>query len=234
VPDELPNDAPKDAPADRSIDPGRVLVRRRGGTAATRRRIAAAALELYPGRGYAATSLQAIADLAEVHVQTIYQAYGTKAAVLAAACELARAGDDDPEIDPAEWPWAKALVADPDPAGKLARYAHHVCTIAPRAGPLVSELRNAARADAELAAFLAHADAGRYLGPAGVVALLAEMGALRAGLDPARAADTVFAVASYEGYELLVAVRGWGPDEYERWLTDTLCRLLLEPDAPRR
>src|SRR4051812_49894304 len=156
---------------------------RRRGAAATRRRIADAALELFSTRGYAATSLQAIADAASLHVQTIYQTFGSKPSVLEAACELARAGADDPETPPEQWPWARALVAEPDPAKVICRYATHVRTIAPRAGPLVAEIRNAARADAELAAFLADIEAGRYLGPAGVVALLVEKQALRHGLD---------------------------------------------------
>jgi AcrR family transcriptional regulator len=208
------------------VEPG--LARRRG-SAATRRRIADAALDLFSARGYAATSLQAIADAASLHVQTIYQAFGSKPAVLEAACELARAGDDDPETAPSEWPWAQALVGEPDPVKLIRRYATHVRTIAPRAGPLVAEIRNAARADPELAIFLAHIEAGRYLGPAGVVALLTEKKSLRRGLDADRAAETMFAVSSYESYELLVVDRHRTPDEYERWLGDILCDLLLEP-----
>ena len=145
------------------VEPG--FARRRRGSAATRRRIADEALDLFSTRGYAATSLQAIADAASLHVQTIYQAFGSKPAVLEAACELARAGDDDPETAPAEWPWARALVAEPDPMKLIRRYATHVRTIAPRAGPLVAEIRNAARRS-ELATFLAHIEAGRYLEPA--------------------------------------------------------------------
>ena len=207
-----------------------VLVSRRSGTPATRRRIADAALELFSTRGYAATSLQTIADAAGLHVQTIYQTYGSKPAVLAAACELARAGgDDDPEVPPTEWPWVQALLAETDPARQIAGFATHMRTTAPQAGPLVAEIRSAARSDPDLANFLAHAEAGRYLGPSGVAALLAGKGALRAGIDVERAADTIYAVSSYEGYELLVNERGWTADAYEQWLTTTLCDLLLEP-----
>ena len=71
--------------------------------------------------------------------------------------------------------------------------------------------------------------AGRHLGPSGIVALLAAKGALRTGLDPERAADTMFTVSSYGGFDDLVADRGWTPEQYEQWLGDTLCALLLEP-----
>lgn len=212
------------------VDP-LTLVTRRSGTVATRRRIANAALELFSTRGYAATTLQTIADTAGLHVQTIYQAFGSKTAVLAAACELARAGDDDPEALPTEWPWVQALMADSDPTRQVRGFATHIRTTAPRAGPLVAEIRSAARSDPDLARFLEHAEAGRYLGPAGIAALLAEKDSLRRGLDVDRAADTIYAIASYEGYELLVNERGWTADEYERWLADTLCDLVLEPTA---
>jgi AcrR family transcriptional regulator len=214
-----------------AVDP-LVLVTRRRGTPATRRRIAEAALDLFTTRGYAASSLQAIADAAGLHVQTIYQTYGSKPAVLAAACELARAGDDDdPEALPTEWRWAKAVMAEVDPTRQIAGFATHIRATAPKAGPLVAEIRSAARSDAALASFLAHAEAGRYLGPSGIAALLEGTGALRPGLDVARAADTIFAVASYEGYDLLVNERGWTAEEYEQWLAATLCELLLEPTS---
>jgi AcrR family transcriptional regulator len=205
-----------------------VLVPRRRGTRATRRKIADAAVEVFSSRGYTATSLQAIADAAGVHVQSIYQVYGSKTAVLAAACEVARAGGEDPETPPEQWPWAQELMAEPDPARQLQLFAGHIRATAPQAGPLINEIRSAARSDAELARFLADTEAGRFLGPSGVVALLVAKKALRRGLDPEQAAATMFAVASYESYELLVTDRGWTPDDYEHWLGETLVRLLLK------
>lgn len=41
------------------------------------------------------------------------------------------------------------------------------------------------------------------------------------------AADSIWATNSSELYVLLTVERGWTPDRYERWLTDTWCRLLL-------
>jgi AcrR family transcriptional regulator len=204
---------------------------RRAGAPATRWKIADAAVELFCTHGYDATTLQQIADAAGVHVQTIYLVFGSKIAVLAAALDVVRAGGEDPDVSPDEWPWAKALVADRDPKAQLRRYAAHVRNIAPRAGPLVAEVRNAARSNRELAAFLEQVETGRYLGPAGIVALIAQKGVLRRDLTPERAADTMFGVSSYESYQLLVADRHWTADEYERWLADVLCDLLLEVPA---
>ena len=56
---------------------------RRG--ADTRERIEEAAGTLFTERGYHRATMQAIADAAGVHVQTVYLAYGTKQALLAAS-----------------------------------------------------------------------------------------------------------------------------------------------------
>ena len=206
--------------------------RRRNGSTATRRRIADAALALFSTRGYAATSLQAIADAASLHVQTIYQAYGSKPAVLEAACELARAGGEDPETDPAEWPWAKALIAEPDPA-RLLHPATHVRIIAPRAGPLVAEIPHDARRS-RARVLLARIEAGRYPGRPGLWPSLVRRKPQRRGLDPARRRHDVRRQLVREPWMAAgVGDRAWAPDDYEHWLGETLCDLLLEPTAKK-
>jgi hypothetical protein len=60
---------------------------------------------------------------------------------------------------------------------------------------------------------------------------LAAAGVLRAGLTPPEAADTVWAVNSTEVYHLMTETRGWTAPQYERWLADTLIRLLLAADV---
>lgn len=201
---------------------------RRPGKPATRRRIAEAAAELFASRGYAATSLQSVADAAGVHVQTIFMTYGTKLAVLEAATRVAVAGEEDFEGLGREWPWVRELMAEPDPERQLRRFAHHVRNLAPRAGPLTAEMRSAARADPGVEAFLAHVLTSGFRGPAGISDRLADAGALRAGLTRERAAAMLQAVAAFETYDLLVHQRGWSADEYETWLGDVMCTLVLQ------
>src|SRR3982751_5941089 len=93
---------------------------RRG--ADTRRRVEEAAARLFTERGYSATSMQAIADGAGVHVQTIYLAYRTKAAVLAACAARLVAGDEDPATHPSQRQWARTIQAVPDARQKIALY----------------------------------------------------------------------------------------------------------------
>jgi hypothetical protein len=62
------------------------------------------------------------------------------------------------------------------------------------------------------------------------VADLAAVAPLR--LDPDQAADIVWATNAPELYRLLVGQRGWTPQRYERFLTDTWQRLLLADLRP--
>src|SRR5262245_44569658 len=95
---------------------------RRTRSTETRRRIVEAALEAFSKRGFATTTLQEIADAAAVHVQTIYLAFGTKAGLIGAVIELLRAGGDDEQLSPTEFPWVKQLLATRDPEQKLRLY----------------------------------------------------------------------------------------------------------------
>src|SRR6059058_4692631 len=89
---------------------------RRG--ADTRRRIEEAAGRLFTLNGYSATTMQSIATEAGVHVQTIYLAYATKAALLAASATRLVAGEEDPETHPGERRWAREVAAEPEPRAK--------------------------------------------------------------------------------------------------------------------
>jgi hypothetical protein len=59
---------------------------------------------------------------------------------------------------------------------------------------------------------------------------LESAGALRDEISRQEGADTVWAVNSTEVYQLMTETRGWSPQHYQQWLTETLCRLLL-PDG---
>jgi hypothetical protein len=59
--------------------------------------------------------------------------------------------------------------------------------------------------------------------------LLLVHGPLRAGLSADVAAITYSALANPNTYAFFTVERGWTPDQYQQWLTDSLIRLLL-PD----
>jgi AcrR family transcriptional regulator len=202
---------------------------RRG--ADTRRRIEQAAAGLFTRAGYTATSMQAIAAAAGVHVQTIYLAYGNKASVLAACAARLVAGEEDPDTHPSERRWAREILATSDPRRKIELYVRHIAEVAARVTGLIDVLRATAPSEPEAAAFLTPMEHGRREGPLHLLGPLAGTEAARPGLSPDDIADITFALASPDTLRALVAVRAWDHDRAQEWLTENLSRELLAHPA---
>src|SRR5690554_2448277 len=82
--------------------------RRARQAAQTRADVLAAAMALFAEQGWAGTTLAAIADEAGVSVETIYNGFGSKKALLREAFDVAVVGDAEP-IPLAERPEFAAL-----------------------------------------------------------------------------------------------------------------------------
>jgi AcrR family transcriptional regulator len=172
--------------------------------------------------------MQAIADAAGVHVQTIYLAFGNKPAVLAEAAAVLVAGEEEDAATPPEQRrWVRELFAEPDPRRQLALYAAHITAVAGRFQPLRTVIRGAALSDPDLAAFWIHVERGRWDGPDHIAPVLAANGALRPDLSAEQAADIIYGLTTPDIYENLVQHRGWTRERFELWLTDVLCATVL-------
>ena len=84
--------------------------------------------------------------------------------------------------------------------------------------------------DPELKSVWDEMEAWRLEGQGRFVAMLAEKGALHAGLPVAQARDVVWTLCSLAVHDLLVVERGWTAERYQEWLTNALACALL-PDA---
>ena len=126
--------------------------RRQAQAAQTRQDILDAAHRLFVERGYAGTTLAAIALAAGVVVETIYRAYGSKAELCKAVVQAAVAGGTGRAQVPVEQrPAIQAVIAETDPDRQLQLYAATQPGIHARAGPLLRVLVGAAATDPELA-----------------------------------------------------------------------------------
>lgn len=199
---------------------------------ATRARIVTAATGLFAAAGYAATSVETIAATAGVGVQTVYYAFGTKRAILAAALDRAVAGDDEP-IATLERSWARQALASDDPLEQLRLQVAGAADIYARAATLLDVVRSAAATETDLAQIWDTNVEQRHTVQHAFTAALARKTALRPGLTPDDAADISLAVLSPETYNLLVRGRGWSPDRWKTWALDALVRQLtdLAPSA---
>jgi AcrR family transcriptional regulator len=198
--------------------------RRRQAAARTRTAILEAARQLFSERGYTATPMTAIADRAGVALDTVYATVGRKPELARLLIETAISGTD--QAIPAEQrDYVRSIQAAPDAETKIAVYAAAITAIAPRLALVLDIIQQAAPTEPELAALRTEIDERRAANMRLFVADLAAVASLR--LDQGEAADIVWATSSAGMYQLLVGQRGWTPQRYERFLTDTWQRVLL-------
>ena len=201
--------------------------RRRAQSAGTRQRVIDAARELILEVGYRAMTVSAIAARAGVSVDTVYALVGRKPVVLRELLEQAISGTDH-AVMAEERDYVKAVVAEPDPATKLAVYAGAVRQIQQRMAPLFLALRDAATTEPEAQAVWRQVSRRRAENMRKLARDLRGAGGLRHDISINDAADVIWATNSSELYALLTGERGWSPERFERWLADAWCRLLLD------
>jgi AcrR family transcriptional regulator len=198
--------------------------RRRQAADRTRSAILDAARQLFSERGYTATPMTAIADRAGVALDTVYAAAGRKPELARLLIETAISGTD--QAIPAEQrDYVQAIQAATDAETKIAVYAAAITAIAPRMALVLGIIQQAGPAEPELAQLWTEIAERRARNMRMFVADLAAVAPLR--LNPDEAADIVWATNAAEMYQLLVGQRGWTPERYQRFLTDSWQRLLL-------
>jgi AcrR family transcriptional regulator len=183
---------------------------------ATRRRIIAAATELFVRDGYLQTTMGDIAQLAGVAVQTLYLSFGSKVAMLAAALDVAIAGDDEPG-PVLERPWFARLRAEPDPAAALDILADSAAEIINRVYPLHAAMSNAS-ADPEVAEVRDRDKRQRFASHLPAIQDLASRPGFNQQLPVERATEIFYTLMSEETYGLLVAEHGWSVPEWSGWV----------------
>jgi TetR/AcrR family transcriptional regulator, regulator of autoinduction and epiphytic fitness len=196
----------------------------------TRRRIRAAARELFVEQGYSATTIQQIAARADVAWQTVYSVFGTKAAILSEVFDVAVAGDDEPVAVP-DRPFVAAMQAAPTRAEKARIFAEHLREAHASTAPVLTVIEAAAGGDEEMAALWAKLQGQRLHGMTMAARDLAASGALRPDLGEAEAADVLWLLTGPWAYRAFVTERGWTHEAYERWLAGTLQALVLGFDS---
>ena len=193
---------------------------------ATRRAVVTAARDLFVERGYASTTIDAVAEAAGVSRKTVFDAVGGKAALLKQAYDWAIVGDDEP-VAFADRPAARRLEATTEPPELLRLWVRVVRDIAARVAPIGTVLVLAADADAEAAALKRKADGDRLFGAQRFVRHLASIGGLRPGVSRATAVDICWVYMDPMLYARLVVERRWSVGRYETFLRDALGHALL-------
>jgi len=187
----------------------------------TRRRILTAVRSQFESCGYVLTTLEAIAEIAEVSPKTIAAIFGSKRALLAEV------------INPEAFsPSVRQLIEELRVTENVSRQFSLVAQITRQAyEPLASSLellRTAGAVAPELADVAQQIEARRRQNQGRLIASLHEQGLLRHSLPLEEAVDVLWALTSYDLYRMLVVGRGWEPVRYETWLAHLLIQQMLE------
>jgi AcrR family transcriptional regulator len=201
-------------------------LRRRAQAEATRDRVLKAALELLVERGYAETTIEAIAVTAQVGVRTVYDSFGSKSGILRGLLEsfgqIPRA-DFESRV--------YALAADPD--AQLGLATRFVADYFAAAQPLLDLMRTSAGLEPALAAAEREGEALRRASQRVMVRNWLDRGVLRPELGAATTADILWALTGPAMYQMLVKDRRWSKRRYRDWLHRSLRELLFRSAITR-
>jgi AcrR family transcriptional regulator len=211
-------------PVKRQYDNSRRLAQVR----ATRLKMIEAAKRLFVAQGYPATTLEAVADAADVPLPTLYRHFKSKRALLSAVLDASFGGDDE-QIAFVDRKAVQAALNEPDPSRMLSAFATIVTELLERSSAIQRVVASAAPVDPEAAELLREIRRQRHTGQSRIVTALVSRDALDPSLEASEAADLVYLLMSPDAYQILTIERSWTPETYQKWLAHTLRRTLLAP-----
>ena len=191
----------------------------------TRHRILDAANRLFLERGYLATTMDEVADAANVAKETIYANVGSKRALLLQLFHGAVAGQSDPGPF-VERPEIREILEEPDQRQQICLFARSIRGVMERGGAIFQVLLAASYKEAEIAALIERLQQDRFDNTQIIIEALAARGPLEPSLDVGEASDIAWTLTSPEVYRSLYR-RGWTLDRYESWLAKSLAAFLL-------
>jgi AcrR family transcriptional regulator len=191
----------------------------------TRSTILEAAAELFTTIGYAGTTVRAIAERAEVAPDTVYAVFGSKVRVLTAVIDARLAPPGVANVmDRGE---AQRVREAPDQRQQIQLFALDMAALSTRVRPIFEVLRSASDSEPEVRDVLAEMERHRRTNMGRLVEWLSSRGPL--AVDPEKAADIVWTLASPDVGRMLCDVRGWSEKEHAAWLESMLVFALLPP-----
>jgi AcrR family transcriptional regulator len=195
----------------------------------TRRRVLAAARELFERNGYPRTTIAAVGAEAGVAADTVLHLFGSKRGLLKEVMDVTIGGDDE-DVALLERSGPQAVRAEPDQRRQIALFAEGITGQLERVGPMDAILRSAATVDSDVADLRADLQLRqRRAAMTAVASWIAAHGPLRDGQDIERAAAIIWTLTSPEVHDMYRHGWGWTREEFTGWLRATLESSLL-PD----
>jgi AcrR family transcriptional regulator len=186
----------------------------------TRGDILRAARRLFAERGYAATSINDIAEEAGVAVQTIYARLGSKRGMLLALIDLI---DEEAGVGPL----AEEVTSASTPLAALRAGVRLTRSFQERCGDIIDALFTAAGAEPELADAVAEGQRRHREGARITVDRIQGLDGLRTDVTPQRAQALLALSTNHEAWRELTRGYELDWDPAEDWLVDALSRAIL-------
>jgi AcrR family transcriptional regulator len=183
----------------------------------TRQRVIDVAHDLFIRQGYGRTTIADIARGADVSVETIYSAYGSKAALLRKVW-FTRFRGDQQDVRLVDRPEIQEVLAEPDLVIRLRRHAAVYSTVFRRIVPLHRALEAAAASESTAADMVAEFDAGRLDACTQYAKAAKKTGQL--AVSAAECRDVFDATLDGALWHRLVHERGWSDKRFAAFLGD--------------
>ena len=190
----------------------------------TREVILDAARRLFLSGGYAGTTILAIAEAADVSVETIYKSFGSKAGLVRQIYERGLEGRGDTRAYERS---DEMRDRESDPRTILREWGRLTAEVASVVTPIRVLMRHLALTDPEIAAVLEAAEAERLARMRHHARFLKARGHLGEGVTVSEATDLLWICSSLEIYELLVMRRGWSTARFGRYVGNLMITALL-------
>jgi AcrR family transcriptional regulator len=191
----------------------------------TRSRVIDAATRLFVERGYARTTMRAIAAEAGVSVPTVELLFNTKAQLLHVVLDVAIAGDDEP-VPVLSRAWANDAQSAHDVVEFLSVVAGVLRDAQVRSAGVMLAAYEAATSDPDIHVLIADRESQRQRSAAWIVDGVTARAALRPGLDRAAAIEMVWLMMDPVIFSRLTRNRSWSTDHYASWFAESVTRLL--------
>jgi AcrR family transcriptional regulator len=211
--------------------------RRTAAAAETRRDILQAAKEEFEARGWAATTIRAIAISAGVSPKTVEALFATKPALLEATLLGALRGEPvDTDTDGLARPEAvlelrgearREIEGAPDAATMLELHAALACEINARVARICWAVDTAVSSDERLAAVWARMTESWLFGVRWSAGVLLRKPGVRADLTLREAEATFLIAIDWNTYLTLTTKGDMSPEEVQEWVTRYYRRMLL-------
>jgi AcrR family transcriptional regulator len=190
---------------------------RRARAQKTRQRVIDVAHDLFTSQGYGRTTIADIARGANVSVETVYSAFGNKAALLRKVW-FTRLRGDEQDVRLLDRPEIQEMLAEPDLVVRLHRHANVITPVFRRFVPLHRALEAAAASESSAADMVAEFDARRLDASTQYAKAARKTGQLAVSADECR--DVFNATLDGALWHRLVHESGWSDRRFATFLGD--------------